>query len=183
MQTFSIFHSEWDGMIKELLDQRADVAIADLTITYQREQVVDFTMPFMNKLTVLVEMLLKKDFGFNKGFLLLFFTFRNFCSLSKTNQAAAKPLLIPLAALARRLVLHGGECVCKPFAIHAILMSFSLSPIKCRPPTSVFPSCSSSWPGNFGVINLIRSINSRSQQLPCVSFCFVASLCPTYPIH
>jgi ionotropic kainate glutamate receptor 2 len=35
-------------MIKELLDQRADVAIADLTITYQREQVVDFTMPFMN---------------------------------------------------------------------------------------------------------------------------------------
>ncbi|KAL7026707.1 hypothetical protein ACKWTF_005134 [Chironomus riparius] len=39
---------EWDGMIKELLDQRADVAIADLTITYQREQVVDFTMPFMN---------------------------------------------------------------------------------------------------------------------------------------
>nr|QGW50663.1 ionotropic receptor 21 [Propsilocerus akamusi] len=40
--------SEWDGMIKELLDQRADVAIADLTITYNREQVVDFTMPFMN---------------------------------------------------------------------------------------------------------------------------------------
>ena len=36
--------SEWDGMIKELLDQRADLAIADLTITYQREQVVDFTM-------------------------------------------------------------------------------------------------------------------------------------------
>lgn len=35
-------------MIKELLDQRADLAIADLTITYQREQVVDFTMPFMN---------------------------------------------------------------------------------------------------------------------------------------
>lgn len=35
-------------MIKELLDQRADVAIADLTITYNREQVVDFTMPFMN---------------------------------------------------------------------------------------------------------------------------------------
>ncbi|XP_028173814.1 glutamate receptor ionotropic, kainate 2 isoform X4 [Ostrinia furnacalis] len=39
---------EWDGMIRELLEQRADVAIADLTITYDREQVVDFTMPFMN---------------------------------------------------------------------------------------------------------------------------------------
>jgi len=39
-----LHYSEWDGMIKELLDQRADVAIADLTITYNREQVVDFTM-------------------------------------------------------------------------------------------------------------------------------------------
>ncbi|RZF32680.1 hypothetical protein LSTR_LSTR004108 [Laodelphax striatellus] len=39
---------EWDGMIKELLEQRADLAIADLTITYDREQAVDFTMPFMN---------------------------------------------------------------------------------------------------------------------------------------
>lgn len=35
-------------MIKELLEQRADLAIADLTITYDREHVVDFTMPFMN---------------------------------------------------------------------------------------------------------------------------------------
>ncbi|XP_073988845.1 kainate-type ionotropic glutamate receptor subunit 1D isoform X1 [Rhodnius prolixus] len=39
---------EWDGMIRELLDQRADLAIADLTITYEREQAVDFTMPFMH---------------------------------------------------------------------------------------------------------------------------------------
>ncbi|XP_043279379.1 glutamate receptor ionotropic, kainate 2 isoform X2 [Venturia canescens] len=39
---------EWDGMMKELLDQKADLAIADLTITYDREQAVDFTMPFMN---------------------------------------------------------------------------------------------------------------------------------------
>lgn len=39
---------EWDGMIKELLNHKADLAIADLTITYERAQVVDFTMPFMN---------------------------------------------------------------------------------------------------------------------------------------
>ena len=31
-----------------LLFQKADLAIADLTITYEREQAVDFTMPFMN---------------------------------------------------------------------------------------------------------------------------------------
>lgn len=35
-------------MVRELLEQRADLAIGDLTITYEREQVVDFTMPFMN---------------------------------------------------------------------------------------------------------------------------------------
>ena len=28
--------------------QKADLAVADLTITYEREQGVDFTMPFMN---------------------------------------------------------------------------------------------------------------------------------------
>ena len=59
----------WNGMIGELLSgvrtnlsqlillnlntsmlflQEADLAVADLTITYEREQGVDFTMPFMN---------------------------------------------------------------------------------------------------------------------------------------
>ncbi|KAL1466354.1 hypothetical protein MTO96_042791, partial [Rhipicephalus appendiculatus] len=38
---------EWNGMIRELIDREADMAIVDLTITYLRAQVVDFTMPFM----------------------------------------------------------------------------------------------------------------------------------------
>ncbi|XP_076358702.1 glutamate receptor ionotropic, kainate 2-like [Tachypleus tridentatus] len=41
-------HGEWNGMIRELIDGNADIAIGDLTITYEREEVVDFTMPFMN---------------------------------------------------------------------------------------------------------------------------------------
>ena len=32
--------------------QDADLAICDLTITYERENAVDFTMPFMNLGTV-----------------------------------------------------------------------------------------------------------------------------------
>jgi len=40
--------SKWNGMIGELLDQKADLVVADITITYEREQGVDFTMPFMN---------------------------------------------------------------------------------------------------------------------------------------
>ncbi|XP_023230158.1 glutamate receptor ionotropic, kainate 2-like isoform X2 [Centruroides sculpturatus] len=39
---------EWNGMIRELMDAKADLAIGDITITYEREEVVDFTMPFMN---------------------------------------------------------------------------------------------------------------------------------------
>ncbi|RXG61714.1 Glutamate receptor ionotropic, kainate 2 [Armadillidium vulgare] len=39
---------EWNGMIKQLLDQKADMAITDLTINFEREEAVDFTMPFMN---------------------------------------------------------------------------------------------------------------------------------------
>lgn len=39
---------EWNGMIRELIDREADIAIADLTMTYEREEAVDFTMPFMN---------------------------------------------------------------------------------------------------------------------------------------
>ncbi|XP_011152744.1 glutamate receptor ionotropic, kainate 2 [Harpegnathos saltator] len=38
----------WNGLIRRLLDREADLAICDLTITYQRESAVDFSMPFMN---------------------------------------------------------------------------------------------------------------------------------------
>ncbi|CAB3386125.1 Hypothetical predicted protein [Cloeon dipterum] len=39
---------KWDGLVKQLLERKADLAICDLTITYDREGAVDFTMPFMN---------------------------------------------------------------------------------------------------------------------------------------
>ncbi|XP_043794555.1 glutamate receptor ionotropic, kainate 2-like isoform X3 [Apis laboriosa] len=39
---------QWNGLIRRLLDHDADLAICDLTITYERESAVDFTMPFMN---------------------------------------------------------------------------------------------------------------------------------------
>jgi len=35
---------EWNGMIRELMDDRADLAITDLTITSERESAADFTM-------------------------------------------------------------------------------------------------------------------------------------------
>lgn len=38
---------EWDGMVRELLEQRADIAIGDLTITFDREQ-VQKTLQYFN---------------------------------------------------------------------------------------------------------------------------------------
>ncbi|XP_064094425.1 glutamate receptor ionotropic, kainate 2-like [Macrobrachium nipponense] len=49
--TYGMFDADsgkWNGMIRELLEQKADLAIGDLTITHEREQVVDFTVPWMN---------------------------------------------------------------------------------------------------------------------------------------
>lgn len=44
----SLKNGEWNGMIRELLDRKVDIAIADLTITSARQAAVDFTLPFMN---------------------------------------------------------------------------------------------------------------------------------------
>ena len=39
---------EWNGMIRELIDKKADMAVIDLSMTSQRKKAVDFTMPYMN---------------------------------------------------------------------------------------------------------------------------------------
>ncbi|XP_060666776.1 glutamate receptor ionotropic, kainate 2 [Drosophila nasuta] len=38
---------EWDGIIRQLMDNNAQIGICDLTITQARRTVVDFTVPFM----------------------------------------------------------------------------------------------------------------------------------------
>lgn len=53
---------EWDGMIGMLMNDEADLAITDLTITAERESGVDFTMPFMNLgISILFEKPKKED--------------------------------------------------------------------------------------------------------------------------
>ncbi|XP_037578883.1 glutamate receptor ionotropic, kainate 2 [Dermacentor silvarum] len=39
---------EWSGIIREVMDREADLAIGDLTITVSRSRAVDFTLPFMH---------------------------------------------------------------------------------------------------------------------------------------
>ncbi|XP_045456994.1 glutamate receptor ionotropic, kainate 2 [Melitaea cinxia] len=39
---------QWNGIVKELMERNADIAVASMTINYAREAVIDFTKPFMN---------------------------------------------------------------------------------------------------------------------------------------
>ncbi|GFG33916.1 hypothetical protein Cfor_07160, partial [Coptotermes formosanus] len=39
---------EWNGIVRELIEKKADLAVASMTINYARESVIDFTKPFMN---------------------------------------------------------------------------------------------------------------------------------------
>ncbi|XP_065574703.1 glutamate receptor ionotropic, kainate 1-like isoform X9 [Artemia franciscana] len=39
---------EWNGLVKQLIEKKADLAVGSMTINYARENVIDFTKPFMN---------------------------------------------------------------------------------------------------------------------------------------
>jgi len=39
---------KWNGIVRELIDKKSDLAVAALTISFGREQVIDFTKPFLN---------------------------------------------------------------------------------------------------------------------------------------
>uniref|UniRef100_A0A8C4QMV0 Glutamate receptor n=1 Tax=Eptatretus burgeri TaxID=7764 RepID=A0A8C4QMV0_EPTBU len=40
-------NGQWNGMVKELIQHKADLAVAPLSISYRREKVIDFSKPFM----------------------------------------------------------------------------------------------------------------------------------------
>ncbi|KAK9873338.1 hypothetical protein WA026_022143 [Henosepilachna vigintioctopunctata] len=39
---------QWNGLMRDILDHKADLAICDLSLTHQRQKVVDFSLPFMS---------------------------------------------------------------------------------------------------------------------------------------
>ncbi|XP_076135583.1 glutamate receptor ionotropic, kainate 3 [Alosa pseudoharengus] len=56
---------QWNGLIRELMEHKADLAVAPLTITYLREKVVDFSKPFLN---MGISILYRKPNNTNNGF-------------------------------------------------------------------------------------------------------------------
>ena len=50
------FTKEWNGMVKEILQGKAHLAVASFTISSERQKVIDFTQPFIDLgLTVLIK--------------------------------------------------------------------------------------------------------------------------------
>ncbi|XP_034467292.1 glutamate receptor ionotropic, kainate 3 [Hippoglossus hippoglossus] len=56
---------QWNGMIRELIEHRADLAVSPLTITYVREKFIDFSKPFMS---MGISILYRKPNTTNNGF-------------------------------------------------------------------------------------------------------------------
>ncbi|KOC68268.1 Glutamate receptor, ionotropic kainate 3 [Habropoda laboriosa] len=50
----------WNGMMKELIDKRADIALGSLWVTAERERVVDFTVPYYDLVGLSIMMLKTK---------------------------------------------------------------------------------------------------------------------------
>ncbi|XP_076751604.1 ionotropic receptor 25a [Xylocopa sonorina] len=52
----------WNGMIKELIEKRADIALGSLWVTAERERLVDFTVPYYDLVGLSIMMLKTKTF-------------------------------------------------------------------------------------------------------------------------
>ena len=51
-----ILNGEWNGMVKEIINGKADIALASFTISPARQNVIDFTQPFIDLgLTILMK--------------------------------------------------------------------------------------------------------------------------------
>lgn len=46
---------EWNGLVRALMDEKADMSLASLSITPERNQMIDFSVPFLETgITIIV---------------------------------------------------------------------------------------------------------------------------------
>ena len=57
-------HGKWNGMIADVIQGKADIAVAGITITEQREREVNFTQPFLEAEMGIIAKPSKKILGF-----------------------------------------------------------------------------------------------------------------------
>nr|QZH55075.1 ionotropic receptor 25a [Achelura yunnanensis] len=53
-------HGNWNGIIKELIEKRADIGLASLSVMAERENVVDFTVPYYDLVGITILMKLPR---------------------------------------------------------------------------------------------------------------------------
>ncbi len=58
---------EWDGLVKELVDKNADIGLGALAVMAERENVVDFTVPYYDLVGITILMKKPKVSGPEKG--------------------------------------------------------------------------------------------------------------------
>ncbi|CAB4065384.1 GRIN [Lepeophtheirus salmonis] len=49
-------NEEWNGMIRELIDKKADIALGALSVMAERENVIDFTVPYYDLVGIIIMM-------------------------------------------------------------------------------------------------------------------------------
>nr|AHN49641.1 ionotropic glutamate receptor 25a [Caligus rogercresseyi] len=49
-------NEDWNGMIKELIDKKADIALGALSVMAERENVIDFTVPYYDLVGIIIMM-------------------------------------------------------------------------------------------------------------------------------
>ncbi len=58
-------NEEWDGLVKELVDKNADIGLGALAVMAERENVIDFTVPYYDLVGITIMM--KKPKVFRRG--------------------------------------------------------------------------------------------------------------------
>lgn len=54
-------NGNWNGIIKELIEKRADIGLTSLSVMAERENVVDFTVPYYDLVGITIMMKLPRN--------------------------------------------------------------------------------------------------------------------------
>ncbi|XP_075739271.1 glutamate receptor ionotropic, kainate 2-like [Rhipicephalus microplus] len=115
----------WNGIMRELVDMEADLAIGDLTITSEREQSVDFTMPFM---TLGVSILYKKT-DHKRSLLFFLSPLSGDMWLSVAGACVAVSVILCCVARAQSAVCRGNSAVSRRYGCCCCRNSLSRSDV------------------------------------------------------
>lgn len=54
-------NGEWNGLMRDILESKADLAMTSLKITTERSEIIDFSMPFMGTVSGVTKLATQVD--------------------------------------------------------------------------------------------------------------------------